>query len=184
MSEIIQIDNYRPTSTESFFFDNNVWMFIHYPIGNYAKENQTKYSNLLERLIGLKCIIFINSLVLSEFVNACLKIDYKEWCSLNENVGRILKYKEHFVGSVAYKESVEEILSSITQIRKITQQGNDDFNALNLDSILSGMTLRDFNDNYYLSLAERKKWTLVTDDSDMLSNVPHKVKIVTAKRIQ
>jgi predicted nucleic acid-binding protein len=183
MSEVIQIDKYTPSTSESFFFDNNVWMFLYYQIANYGRQKQNKYSQLLERLISLRCLIFINSLLLSEFINTCLRSDFKIWCDLEENKGRKLKFKEDFVGSASYKESVEEILSSVSQIRKVTTAGNDDFNALNIDAILAGMSLRDFNDNYYLALAERKKWTIVTDDSDMLSNVNHKVKIVTAKQV-
>jgi len=182
MSEIIHIDNYRPSPTESYFFDNNVWMFIHYPIGNYAKDKQKKYSRLLQDILNLKCNIFINALLVSEFINACLRSDFRNWCDLPQNKGKHFRYKEDFVGSKDYQIAVQDVLSSIAQIRKVTIPGTDDFHYLNLDAILAGMTAMDFNDNYYLALAERKKWTLISDDSDLLGKTPFKVRIVSAKK--
>ncbi|MBX2905890.1 MAG: type II toxin-antitoxin system VapC family toxin [Taibaiella sp.] len=183
MSELLSIKDFRPSSSESFFFDNNVWMFIHYPIGNYASEKQKAYSRLLETLILMRCNIFINALLLSEFINSCLRIEFNEWCRQDKNQGKQLIFKEHFVGCDDYKKAVSSILSSVAQIRKISQAGNDDFNSMNLDSVLAGMTRRDFNDNYYLSLAERKRWTIVSDDSDFLKGNDYKVRVVTARKL-
>lgn len=179
MSSVYHIDAYRPTSSESFFFDNNIWMLLHYPATQYQTNRIQKYAGLLQDIINLNCLIFINSMVVSEFVNSWLRSDYKNLLYLSPNID----FKKDFVGSDEYKVSVDEIESALNQIFNITQRGNDDFNALDVNKIVSGLRVRDFNDNYYLALAERKRWTLISDDKDMLSNNAYNVKVVSDRRL-
>lgn len=48
-----------------------------------------------------------------------------------------------------------------------------------MPDILDGLPKRDFNDNYYLKLAERKGWIILSDDADLFDS-DKKIKILTA----
>lgn len=79
MIKIHDIKTYAPFSSDVFFFDNNVWMFLFCPIANYEKQKQKIYSNFFNKVNTAKSCIWINSLVLSEFCNAWLRIVYNKW---------------------------------------------------------------------------------------------------------
>lgn len=175
--EVINVKDYEPKSSDIFFFDNNIWMLLFCPLGNFRKESQQAYSAFLRSIQSSRSTIFINSLVLSEFANASLRIDFDQWKGLKGN--EKAKYKLDYVGSERYKDTIDTVVSSIMNIMKIAEKSPDEFNSLNLDKILDGYKLRDFNDNYYLELAASKNWKVVTDDSDYFTYNHPSLKIFT-----
>jgi predicted nucleic acid-binding protein len=179
MSEIHNIESYRPSSNDVLFFDNNIWMYLYCPIGNYQKEKQQKYSTFFKYVCSAKSCIWINSLVLSEFCNAWLKIEFDNWKKKPENIGKS-NYKKDFVQSVAYKEVVQEIKLTIPNLLKNTEKCSDNFNFIDFNLVLASFENCDFNDSYYLTLAHTNKWKIVTDDADFFNNSTLNVEIITA----
>jgi predicted nucleic acid-binding protein len=175
--ELINVKDYQPKSSDVFFFDNNIWMLLFCPLGNFRQSSQKAYSAFLRSIQTSRSTVFISSLVLSEFANASLKIDFDQW---KEGTGNPkINFKLDYVGSERYKETTKAIISSIKNILKIAEKSPDDFNSLNLDNVLDDFELRDFNDNYYLELAISKNWKVVTDDSDFFTYNHHSLKIFT-----
>lgn len=170
--------DYRITSSDLFFFDNNIWMFLYAPIGNYAQAKQNAYGNLLDYIIERKRPIFINSLIISEFVNANLRGEYEIWKMKPENA-HASKYKENFLKSAVYDSSLKSILAALKSILSITTKGNDNFNAINLDHVFNEMTSCDFNDSYYLQYSNLGNYIIVTDDGDLFRNNKSAVNIIT-----
>ena len=76
---VSDISSYQPKFNESFFFDANIWIFLFCPIANTGRRKQDLYSNFLQDLSHRKLGIYINSLVLSEFVNRYLRIEFNLW---------------------------------------------------------------------------------------------------------
>lgn len=179
MSKLHDIDTYHPTSTDVFFFDNNVWMYLFCTIGNYEKEKQRRYSSFFSLVCSAKACIWINSLVLSEFCNAWLRLEFKRWLKKPDNAGK-RDYKSEFVPTQAYQDVIKDIKSVLPTILKKAERASDDFNAINLDSIYAELTNCDFNDSYYLELARKNRWKIVTDDADFFKNNKLNVEIITA----
>jgi len=179
MSKVHDITNYTPTSGDVFFFDNNIWMFLFCPIANAQKSKQQKYSEFFKKVNSVKACIWINSLVLSEFCNAWLQIEYKRWLKLPANVFNN-NYKKDFVPSTTYKAIISEIKDTLPQILKQTERASDNFNAVDLEKIFAELDNCDFNDSYYLELARLNKWKIVTDDADLFKNNKVQVEIITA----
>lgn len=179
MIKIHDITTYQPSSTDVFFFDNNVWMYLFCPIVNYERSKQKMYASFFSEVNSANSCIWINSLVLSEFCNAWLRIEFNNWKKKPENSSRF-DYKKDFVGSQAYKDSIKEIKQTLQTILKKAERATDDFNAINLDHIFIELENCDFNDSYYLELASRKKWKIVTDDADLFKNNKLNVEIITA----
>ena len=74
---------------------------------------------------------------------------------------------------------MKTILAEVDDILNISERRPDDFNSINIDSILTDMSSdSDFNDSYYVELCDRNKMILVTDDSDLLKTKKN-ISIVT-----
>jgi len=173
-------NEYRISSSDVFFFDNNIWMFIYGIIGNYERKKQETYSNLLGYIIERKRPIFINSLVISEFVNANLRNEYEIWKMKPENFSQN-KYKEHYLKSTSYQSTLKSVLAALKSILSITTKGNDNFNAIQLDNVFNEMTDCDFNDAYYLQYSKLGNYIIVTDDGDLYKNNKSGINIITYK---
>ena len=180
MPEVFKTDEFSPKFNDTFFFDTNVWMYLYCPLGNYSKDKKQKqYSSLLNEILNRKSGVFINSLVLSEFANAYLRIDFELWRKLPENIEKN-SYKRDFVKSHQFKTSVSDVKTLIRNILKISERSGDEFNAINLEDIFNEFGNSDFNDSYYIALAQMKNFIIVTDDADFFSANKSKVRIITA----
>lgn len=154
-------------------------MFLFCPIANTHRIKQQKYSGFLKSVRTARACIWINSLVLSEFCNACLQIEFKNWKRLPENVHKN-SFKKDFVPSTSYKDAIGEIKDTLRQIISQTERTSDNFNAVGPEKIYSELDNCDFNDSYYLELARMNHWKIVTDDADLFKNNSLNVEILTA----
>ena len=179
MSKIHNIMFYRPSASDVFFFDNNVWMYLFCPIGNYHREKQHIYSTFFRSVRRAKSRIWTNSLVLSEFCNAWLRLEFENWKKDPENIWKI-SYKKDFVQSDDYRETVFAIKNIIPHLLKNTERASDDFNSIDCNLVFSDFGHCDFNDSYYLTLAQANKWKIVTDDADFFNHDRFDVEIITA----
>ena len=176
-AKIVDITKYSPKSSDVFFFDNNVWMYLFCPLANFNKIRQKHYSAFLQSIATSHSTIFICSLILSEFTNRYLRMDFEQWKDEHQNYSAV--FKNDYVGTQRYKDTVIEIKRNINQIMKLCEKSSDNFNALDLNNILKHLSYIDFNDSYYLELANIGKWKIVTDDTDYVSYNSHHVEIIT-----
>ena len=144
----IDIRNYAPKSMDNFFFDNNIWVFLFCTIGNHDKSKQKIYSTFLQSVRQVNATIWINSLVISEFANVSIKLDYNLW-KKNEvkkvSLETDLDYKQVYRKSQRYHDTVASICAAINQILVLCEKCTDNFNALNIQSIHSHYIDIDFN---------------------------------------
>jgi len=176
-ANIIDIRSYSPRSSDLFLFDNNIWMYLFCPLANYNQKRQEIYSSFLQSVNTANSTIFTNSMVLSEFANRYLRMDFGQW---KDKVGRLdADFKRNFVGTDHYSETVEEIKIQIQKILKICERTTDSFNAVDISNVFEHFKKIDFNDSYYLELSRLNNWKMVTDDRDFLQVDNHDVEIVT-----
>lgn len=165
----VDIRNYAPKKMDNFFFDNNIWIFLFCPIGNHDKSKQKIYSSFLQSVRQAEATIWINSLVISEFANVSIKLDYNLW-KKNEVKKVALKtdldYKQAYRKTQRYRDTVASICTAINNILLLCQKCTDNFNALNVQAILSHFVDIDFNDSYYVELCKQLSFKFVTDDKD------------------
>ena len=122
-AKITDITKYTPKSSYKFFFDNNVWMYLFCPLGGYNQTKQKHYSSFLQSISTSRCTIFISSMVLSEFSNRCLRMDFDLWKKSTSKHNA--DYKKDYVGTDRYKDVVEEIKQSIHNIMKCCEKTSD-----------------------------------------------------------
>lgn len=179
MSNIHDVRSYSVSSDDVLFFDNNIWMYLFCPIANARKGKQKEYSSLLNRARSARAGIWINSLVLSEFCNAWLQIEFRNWKKQVENIAKH-SFKKDFIPTSDYKQTVSEIKESVSTILSIAEPAPDDFTSINIDAVFAEFENSGFNDSYYLELAHKNNWKIVTDDADFFKNRSLKVEIITA----
>ncbi|WP_462319702.1 PIN domain-containing protein [Marinilabilia sp.] len=179
-ANIIDIRSYTPSSSDLFLFDNNIWMYLFCPLGNYNQKRQDIYSSFLQSVKTASSTIFINSMVLSEFANSYLRMDFGQW---KNDVGiPYADFKKSFVGSDRYSETVEEIKIQMQRILKLCDRTTDSFNAVDMSNIFGHFQAIDFNDSYYLELSRINKWKMVTDDRDFAKVDNHDVDSITYQK--
>jgi hypothetical protein len=176
-ANIIDIKSYSPESSDVFFFDNNVWMYLFCPLASYNQNRQKHYSLFLQTVQGVKCTIFINSLILSEFANRYLRLDFELWKKETKNFK--VDFKRNFIGSERYKDTIVEIKINVTKILRICEKSPDNFNLIDLNKVFSHLENIDFNDSYYIEMAQLSNWRIVTDDSDFVKYKGHNLDIIT-----
>lgn len=174
-NNIIKINDYTPKSSDVFFFDNNIWMYIFCPLANFQDRRQRVYSRFFETLLSRKLPIFINSLVLAEYSNRYLRLDFD---LANKDDGKSISkaypsFKKNYVGSPRFIKTAQELKTSLSQIVRVCQKCSDEFNSINLDEVFTLFQKIGFNDSYYIHLAKKKNWIIVSDDSDFTNaNLP------------
>lgn len=179
MAKVERIRDFRVKSGDCFFFDNNVWMFLFSPISGVNNMQQRAYGNLLRSIQTAKAAIFINSLVVSEYINRSLKLNYSLWRDREFKSGnRFVDYKRDYRPTEDFDNAQKEAYDEMSDILSIAHRKPDDFNALKLDEVMNAKGM-DFNDAYYANFCKLNRLILVTDDRD-LQNSPLDITILTA----
>lgn len=175
MSNRINLSSFSPGPNDKIFVDNNVFMYMFYIMGNYQQEKVDAYSNTFKSMLINKSIIYTSSIVLSEFFNSYMKIEY----SLLKN--QYPNYKKDFRPSVDFSVLSKEITNIIkNKILTSCKKINDDFDIIDINSILKNEENIpfDFNDKYIATLCEKNKIKILTDDKDFL-NFNNNMDIIT-----
>lgn len=178
-NNIQDLSKYRISSADCFFLDNNVWMFLFCPIGNYKVHKQKAYSRFVADIIAHRATIYINSMVLSEFANTYLRLDFQLWKKQSVNIRA--DYKKDYLKSNQFLYTVQSVQSSMRNILKLAVRMPDNFNAVNLDNIFNYFLKIDFNDSYFIEYCRScgKSMVFVSDDKDFSKIDCGSVKILT-----
>lgn len=161
-----KISHYTVGPTEEFFFDTNVWMFIFAPLAGSKREKQRTYSGFLGEILSRGAMIWINSQVVAEYINGCLRLEFNQWKDQNNKTDA--DFKRDFRPTQEYTNALVSAKSQISAILQKCTRQSDDFTAINIDAIIKSMgTSCDYGDAIIIDLCKRKKYKLVTDDQDM-----------------
>ncbi len=170
----IDIQTYTPKYSDKFFFDNNIWMYLYCPIGNHRQDIVKVYSDFFGKVLSAGSSIYVPSLILSEFYNAYSRLDFNIWR------GKSTKdYKKDYRPTQQFKDISKTILTTIeARILGIAKRVNDGFEGMDIEKISAKCVDLDFNDSYYVELAKRNGFKVVTNDKDFLS-VSDDIEIIT-----
>ena len=155
------------------FFDTNVLKYVFYPMADVQGKAVAEYTKLYKEIIKLKIPIYTDIIVIQEFVNLVLRINYD----------RTLNYKK-FRKSETYQKMLEELSDQLNlQILKNVQICCLDHNNESVGRIIDSIKNRnlDFNDYHIMMLCKTKNFCLVTHDADYNDCYKEeKVRIMTA----
>lgn len=163
-----RIKDYTVAPTEGYLFDTNVWIFLFAPIAGSEKYKQKEYSRLLADIMRRKATLWITSLIVSEYVNAVLRMAFKQWMHKNRLISA--DYKHDFRPTEDYRTTLQDVKAQVSGILRICERRPDDFNHIDIGTIISsmGVTEYDFGDAMIADVCKRnQEIRLVTDDTDI-----------------
>jgi len=178
----MKVDNLKEHNVSplnSYLFDTNVWLYIYGPLANSERKKQNLYAKLLRDILDRKAGLFITSIVLSEYINRVLRIEFDHWKKRTDNINA--DYKRDYRTTDDFKDSLTDVKAQVKDIlHNVTQKRPDDFNNIDIDSIVNTMSnSSDFNDVYLVRCCERGNMCFVSDDKDIV-NIPSTIRLVQA----
>jgi predicted nucleic acid-binding protein len=170
------IDGYQFSAADRLLFDANVWLFLYGPGYRPSDRRAGLYSAAYKRILEVQCRIFIDALVLSEFVNVLARLAFH---SLPP--GKKPENYKTFRRSPAFKPVAKSIADACRRILAACLRIESGFSLIDVDALLGRYEVgkADFNDQILAQLCQRQGLTLVTDDGDFRESA---LKIVTANR--
>lgn len=175
--EKLDITKYEVTNSDGLFFDTNVWMYIFGPMATVRSERQSAYSKIFKDAISRKATIFISSQIVSEYINAVLRIGFKNWMLINGL--KNADFKHDYRPTPHYLDTLEDARDQMEQILKYSVQSSDSFQTSPVIPIIDRMeSVCDYNDSFFLWFCKGPQYKIVTDDQDMLF-AKSDIKIIT-----
>lgn len=170
---VLNVSTYEPLPDDNFFFDTNVWIAVFEPTGNTRQHAQSAYSSFFDKILNSGSEIHISSMVVSEFINVVLRIDFNLW---KEAEGKqYADFKKDYRTTERYKDKSTMIATTLkNKILPHSTRINDKFNKIKIACLFDDLHNSDFNDLYIIELARNKNLKIVSDDHDLFSycNLP------------
>jgi len=160
MNDVKDISSYSFSKDDSFFLDANIWLSVYGPMA-YKRSRALIYANALRDIQKTGCVIFIDVLILSEFINTYARWEHKQ-SSL-----QIEKFKD-FRKNKVFVSIAKDIAVNAKRIIKQSQCCDSNFTSIDIEALLAEFEKgnSDFNDQIFSKICKDKRLILVTDDSD------------------
>jgi predicted nucleic acid-binding protein len=157
------IEGYAFTAADKLLFDTNIWLHIYGPQGNPADRRAKIYSTALARILAVQCQVYLDVLILSEFVNRYARLRY----DILRPTGWPKEFKS-FRRSAAFKPIAKDIAADAQRVVKHCERIDSGFETVNMDILLAeyGDGVADFNDQILVDLCKAQALILVTHDAD------------------
>lgn len=171
-NQVKSIKNYNFNDSDRLCLDTNVWIYVFCP----QKPNDPLvevYSQAFSSILETKGNIYINSLIISEFINTSARFQF----NLQKSNG--LQDFKVFRKSSAFKPIALNIASDLKRILDLSSRLESNFKDLDINTLINeyGEGSYDFNDQMITELCKHNGLTLVTNDSDFYN---HDISIITA----
>jgi predicted nucleic acid-binding protein len=158
-SKVHSVEKYDFSECRQFFFDTNIWLYIYGPI-SFPDWRSDVYSRALKEIRASEGSIYINCMIISEFVNAFARIEFKQQ-------SEFAKYKD-FRNSPSFRPVAEDISHNVKKILKNTLTCDPELAAVKLPEIMDTFEegRYDFNDLLFAEICRAKDLIFVTHDRD------------------
>ena len=156
----VSVEKYDFQSQDELFLDANIWLYVYGP--QNPKSYWVKvYSKAFERILIAKSCIYIDILVVSEFINTYARLKWRL------NAPHIKAFKT-FRKSDDFKTIAREIADNTKRVLGHCSKIESDFKTLRIDNLMNDYAAgySDFNDQVITELCTRKGLKLITNDGD------------------
>ena len=155
-----EVSSYKFTSKDKLYLDANIWLYLHGPQQPQATYVNT-YSNAYKRILSAQSPIYIDALVVSEFINRYARMQWKLHAPNFE------QFKD-FRDSPFFKLHARNVVADAKLIVKQCSAIESGFEKVNIDTLLDTYATGgyDFNDLIISELCKREGLILVTHDGD------------------
>lgn len=157
--KVHSIDEYDFPEGKGYFFDTNIWLYIYGPIG-WPDQRSDAYSRALKEIRNSDGTIYINCMIISEFINAFARIEFKQQTNFT-------RFKE-FRNSLAFRAIAQDIAYNVRIILRNTLACDPELQAIDLPKVMDlfEQGKYDFNDLLFAQICRAKNMVFVTHDKD------------------
>ncbi len=177
----IPLEQHNFTLKDKLFLDANIWLYLYCPQG--SRDNWVDiYSDVFDRILDAESQIYIDVLVVSEFINTFARQEYelakeglelaKQECELTEREYELSKLHlssfKNFRNTPDFEIIAQGIAAAVKQIMKHCSRVESCFTTLGMDDLLTDYETGnfDFNDQVITEICKNNGFTLITNDSD------------------
>jgi len=169
---VADISQYIFSAADRLMFDTNIWLLIYGP-QSPTDPRAALYSAALRKILEAKSRIYIDLVVLSEFVNMYARMRQR----LIAPQGKFKDFRK----SADFQVVAQDIVADAKSLTKQCVWTDSGLELVVVDSLLDMYRLgqSDFNDQIIAANCEQQGLTLITDDSDFKD---YHVAIITANQ--
>lgn len=166
------IASYAFTPEDELLLDANIWLLIYGP----QKPRDWRvdvYSDALDRMLVAQSRIYIDVLIVSEFINVYARLQQKLLAPSSQ-------FKQ-FRMSNDFKPVAQEISANMKRVLQHCIRLANGFESLAIDALMDDYAAgdSDFNDQILADLCQQRSLKLVTDDGDFKERG---IPVITANR--
>jgi predicted nucleic acid-binding protein len=154
------IRSYSFNAQDHLFLDANIWLSL-YGQAAWARRRTPDYSRAWRDIVQRGCAVFIDVLVVSEFINAYARIEYQRL-----RTGQ-MTFKS-FRKTSAFPPIAAMIAQCVTRILRRCRRLDSGFETCDINRLLNdfGQGSEDFNDQVIVEVCRTHGLKLITDDGD------------------
>lgn len=158
MKKIAAVEDYTFESSDQLLLDTNIWLLLYGPTPNNPRVSI--YSQAFKKILEAKCQIFIDPLIVSEFIN--------RYARIQQRVIAPTKQFKDFRNSNEFKEVACSIADDTSRVLDYCIQIDSGFETIDMNNLLQEYRegKSDFNDQIVTALCNNKSLILLTDDGD------------------
>lgn len=159
-NSVERIQSYSFSPQDAVFLDANIWLYIFGP--NSKQDWKVKlYSNVWHQLLIAKSQIFIDVIVLSEFINTYARM---KWRTAMQSSATFKDYRQ----SQQFPKVARAISADARRLLSHCNRVESGFSTVNLPELLNDFATgtADFNDQVIAELCRINNLKLITHDAD------------------
>lgn len=156
------------SNSDAILVDANIWLYLLGPAANPGSWAVRTYSNIFSRILAAGSKLFLDVLVLSEFINKFARIEMRRLQPTQSNF-KTFRKSAHFP-TVANAIEVQ-----VNQILFHCQQVGHPFDECNIPDLLKDFNAgtRDWNDQLIAENCRKKGLAILTNDGDFtIGSIP------------
>jgi len=155
------LTTYTFTKEESLLLDANIWLYLFPAPSDKSTYASANYSAALKSMIQTGTQLVLDALILSEYLNAYCRIEYKA------NAPQGMTFKQ-FRNSANFLKVGTTATGYSKKILSLCQRHNNVFVSADIKQVLGDFEIGiyDFNDGLLADSCRQNGWKLVTHDGD------------------
>lgn len=157
------VASYNFNLTDKLLLDTNIWLLVYGP-QRPGNSRVAVYSQALSKILAAQSHIYIDVLIVSEFINAYARLKWNLWKDQTASSAEFKVFRK----SGDFKPIAQDIAADVKRVLKHCTRVENGFGSIPIDALIDEFAVgdSDFNDQILATLCKKEGLKLVTDDGD------------------
>lgn len=156
----VEIRHYNFIPQDKLFLDANIWLYLYGPPKPMSRWRSI-YSSVFNRILRAKSRIYIDVLIVSEFINAYARLKWRDTAT-HPNTFKAFRSSSDFT------PIAEDIVANVELMLNYCSKIESGFTTLPINNLLADYISGDFdfNDQVITEICKNNGLVLITNDGD------------------